>query len=137
MASLPLKGAGHKAADIVALENKKQDDAGKSEYDNTGFCDSIVHNTLCLYAHICNRKRQGNFVGIVDENERSNKIIPCRQECKKSHGDQAWLNRRNEYTSEGAECRTSVHHGSVVDLPGNRLESNSHHKHLKRKLENL
>src|SRR5574337_552571 len=122
-----LEGAGHEAANEMALEKQKQNQARQRHHDDAGFRRAIVDRPHRLLAEVGDGERQGLLRRVVEQDERGEKIVPRRKEGEHGDGNQTGPYRGNENAPEHAERAAAVHEGGFVKFARHGLERDAHH----------
>src|SRR5271165_741982 len=69
-----LNGARHEAANEMALEKQKQDQARQRHHDDAGFRRAVVDRSHRLLAEGGDGERKSLLLRVVEQNERSEEI---------------------------------------------------------------
>jgi len=103
-----LGGARHEAANEMALEKQKHDQARQRHHDDPGFRRAIVDRPHRLLAEGCDGERKRLLLRVVEQNERSEEIVPRRKE-----GEQT---RTLESRRQLVEAATREFEGAVANI---------------------
>src|SRR5271165_1950886 len=130
-----LDGARHEAANEMALEKQKQNQARQRHHDDAGFRRAIIDRPHRLLAEVGDGERKGLLRRVVEQDERGEEIVPRRKESEQADRDETGAHRGKQNAPEHAESAAAVHQRGFIKFAWYGFERDAHHVGGEGKLE--